>query len=91
MKVEVAMSQVLSNELKEIFEVCTTGFMEDLKINLITPEWMKLQDGAKYAGVSVSTFRKWISMGLEISVIEGYKSVSKTDIDDFKKQHKTTL
>lgn len=73
--------------------------MEELIINTINKallsskqmlglnEWMSIKEGAKYAGVSYNTFKKFRSKGLKISEIDGVMRVSRKEIDRFLESH----
>jgi len=46
--------------------------------------WAKIKESARYAGVSVRTFRKWIKRGLKHSKLpSGLILVHKNSIDDY--------
>lgn len=66
-------------ELKEMLE----EVVEELLIKASFPEWMSLKEGAAYARVSYNTFLKYRLLGLKITVIDGIKRISKTEIDRF--------
>lgn len=66
-------------ELKEMLE----EVVEELLIKASFREWMSLKEGAAYAGVSYNTFLKYRLLGLKITVIDGIKRISKTEIDRF--------
>lgn len=73
---EKDLKEALDNLLKRIEK----SFEEKLSAN---KEWMSLKEGAAYAGVSYNTFLKYRLLGLKITVIDGIKRISKTEIDRF--------
>ena len=67
------------NEVKEMLR----DVLSDLTKEFSIKEWMKLTEGAAYAGVSYNTFMKFRIRGLKICEIDGVRRVSKTEIDNF--------
>jgi predicted site-specific integrase-resolvase len=49
--------------------------------------WMKVKDAAKYAGVSIRTFRDWLRNGLKHSKLpSGMILISSASIDEYLRQ-----
>jgi excisionase family DNA binding protein len=45
--------------------------------------WAKVKDAARYAGVSIRTFRDWLKAGLKHSRIGGVILIKYTNIDEY--------
>ena len=84
MKIEIPMPSNLEDRLGELITEKVTESFNIMLDRLVAPEWMKLSAGAKYAGTSSETFRKWVKQGLKVHEMPvGGVYVSKQDIDDF--------
>lgn len=67
------------NEVQEMLE----KILNDMARKASYKEWMSLKEGAAYAGVSYNTFMKYRLLGMKITIVDGIKRISKTEIDRF--------
>ncbi|MBY0221775.1 helix-turn-helix domain-containing protein [Sporosarcina aquimarina] len=72
-----------AERIEEFIENAIHRALHSSKPDLPTREWMSLADGAKYAGVSHNTFRKFRVLGLKVSQVDGVQRVSRKEIDKF--------
>lgn len=73
----------LQKKLDKIFELISNDTSNIPKHDFTIKEWMTLNEGAKYANVSINTFRNFRLHGLKVTEIEGIKLVSRKEIDSF--------
>ena len=84
------MNSELKNDLSQFEKVITDAInnaLQSTKTLMGLNEWMSIKEGAKYAGVSYNTFKKFRSKGLKISEIDGVMRVSRKEIDRFLESH----
>lgn len=84
------MNSELNNDLSHFEKVISDAINNALlssKTLMGLNEWMSIKDAAKYAGVSYNTFKKFRTMGLKISEIDGVMRVSRKEIDRFLESH----
>lgn len=83
MRIELDMPEGLEEQLTNVVLMATKQAMEQYQKVLFAKDWMSIQEGASYAGVSVNTFGKFRVMGLKICEIDGVKRVSRKEINKF--------
>ena len=74
----------LEDQLHEVVYKAIEKAINKHKLQSNPPkDYMNLNEGAKYADVSINTFKRFQLQGLKIIEVGGVKRVSKVEIDNF--------